>query len=452
MTGKLQIFGATIGVGMIVVSLLLIIGIVWIALFYSDEFLTIYNPFPKGCQDCRLLSGGKMMCKPLPGHTVERGNLHYCKNNELIKIDDTNAWGDRRYCAYCTSDDDCFFGRKKDIIDFEPIYDYGGNLVGYDRIVVDTILITCRTFPAYSILDKNFNKAGSEEACSSDVSGGHYPFSRGVTYLSTGALVCDSSTDQQYRCGGDDNWVSTGQSCTVDPNNLITHSCSHFIDCEVAYHPKSQWMAGDVDCINGLCVLKGEPGDTTTTTTISGDQVQPPTTTGIFAMLDSILVSIGDWILNLFASFNFMSISGNTYDPGTSLTPSVTVTSPIEPDTDYSDGDVTYLYGKWLLYKDQEKINEGEWTQLSSTTYSPSITKTYNQAGRYAFVVVIASAKSTYDYETDTWSSWAISEVDKDAEAFTVGIPEPSEPSVGILDNIINTLVNWLTDLFNIFS
>ena len=218
-------------------------------------------------------------------------------------------------------------------------------------------------------------------------------------------------------------------------------------------------------CENGAC--KPEPAATTTvpgaTTTIS--QPNEPLLEGITTALNNLMGGIQsmvddalDWLKqNLALSYMPLSYtSAGRHPVGDTITVSASLTSSVQIDNDYSDGQVTYLYSRWIIYKDSSNniYDQTSWEQMSSTTFSPSVTKTYNQDGEYVFVAVIASATSQYDYNTGTWGSWSTTEVAKETVVFTVGTPSaPAEPSDlgGLFSNIMSGIANTISSVIEAF-
>lgn len=133
------------------------------------------------------------------------------------------------------------------------------------------------------------------------------------------------------------------------------------------------------------------------------------------------------------------------YPLPSTVTQTLTVTSAKQVDTNYDDGNVLYLYGKWVLIKDEVILdsNGEDGEQLSTSTFSKTFTWTFDQSGNYVYSMIIRSASREYDYTTHTWGNYVYETEGTAVYPFTVGFPEPTQPT-----NIFVGAWNWLADIF----
>lgn len=215
------------------------------------------------------------------------------------------------------------------------------------------------------------------------------------------------------------------------------------------------WNAGK---ISDFCLLTGidswsnqaipNCGITTVTTTTLPIITHPPLF-DISALFRSIWNAISAFISALLQN---IGLAGTGYPTGSDVVVTLNVISSTIPDEVYTDGSVTYLYGKWGLYRNTTLIREGTWEKLSTTSYSVTQTFSGLQDGNYAFIAVIAKATANYNYATMSWSPYTASEVIKDSKIFTIGVTKPPETlQVNIFEaivNFVNGLIQWISSLF----
>jgi len=252
----------------------------------------------------------------------------------------------------------------------------------------------------------------------------------------------------------------TGQTSGTSVGEPQIDRCSSSDDllegvCESSTRAGWSTFSCPSGCSDGVCLTATTSTTSTVppdvTTTIAGPE--EPLLSGIFEALNSALSGLATYASELVAGLSsFLGLSIGNFASGTSVTPSVTVTSSVSIDDEFSDGAVTYTYGKWALYRGTTLVNEGAWEQLSSATYSPTQTFSNLQDGNYAFIGVIVRADANYNYQTGQWSEWTASEVGKTGDTFTIGVPQPpTPPTMNIFDSIIDFfsgVTSWIFGLF----
>ena len=144
----------------------------------------------------------------------------------------------------------------------------------------------------------------------------------------------------------------------------------------------------------------------------------------------------------------FSTVPVDSYNVGDTVTKSLTVeNSSTQIDSDYSDGTVNYVYAKWVIFKDDAVYQSGTWVDLNSPTYTHQFSLVASSPGKYAFVVVLVSASSTFDETANKWSDYTVSKVGTEQYAFTVNAPNPPVPSNALAD-FFNNLLQSLLDVF----
>jgi len=150
----------------------------------------------------------------------------------------------------------------------------------------------------------------------------------------------------------------------------------------------------------------------------------------------------------------FSTVSIDSYNIGDTVTKTLTVSnSSVVVDKNYADGDVNYVYAEWIIIKDGSEYQSGDWVELSSPSYSKHFSQSFSQPGRYAFVVVMVSANSTYDSSTGKWLHYTVSKVGEAEYLFTVNAPEPSDPLSALMEffnNLLSSLVGLIKNIFNL--
>lgn len=142
----------------------------------------------------------------------------------------------------------------------------------------------------------------------------------------------------------------------------------------------------------------------------------------------------------------------DSYNIGDTVTKSLTVSnSSAQADENYADGTVNYIYAKWLILKDEQTYQSGDWVKLSNPTYTHSFSLSPTSPGKYAFAVVLVSASSTFDETTGAWSDYTVSAIGTEKYVFTVNAPTPPAPSnalVEFFNNLVQSLLDLLGNLF----
>jgi len=133
----------------------------------------------------------------------------------------------------------------------------------------------------------------------------------------------------------------------------------------------------------------------------------------------------------------------DNYTQGSTVTQQLSVSTSVEPDTSYSDGSTTYIYGKTSVVKDGNTISETDWQQVNGQTFSREFSRTVSDPGNYGYVVVLAKAESTYEPGSG-WSDYNITRLDDSSYFFRVeSAPEPPSPDNSLqafFDNLLGGL------------
>jgi len=128
----------------------------------------------------------------------------------------------------------------------------------------------------------------------------------------------------------------------------------------------------------------------------------------------------------------------DNYTQGATVTEELSVSTSVEPDTSYSDGSITYIYGKTSVVKNGNTISESDWQDVEGPTFSKQFSRTVSDTGEYGYVVVLAKAESSY--ESGSWSDYNITRLDDSSYFFRVeSAPEPPSPE--------NSLQSFFDDL-----
>ena len=135
-------------------------------------------------------------------------------------------------------------------------------------------------------------------------------------------------------------------------------------------------------------------------------------------------------------------------------TASISVTSSVQPDSDYSDGTVTYLAGQTIILDGAGKIVFSSPIQnLITNNYSYALNWTPNQVGDYAIVSAILEKHSTFNYSTGVWSAYS-SDIQVGLEKIgvsVVSISAPVQPTFNFITffgDLWTSIVSWFTGLF----
>lgn len=74
------------------------------------------------------------------------------------------------------------------------------------------------------------------------------------------------------------------------------------------------------------------------------------------------------------------------------------------PDKDFTDGDITYQYGNWVILDDQNQIiRNGEYSNVSGN-YSEQITISTSRSGNFVLIPYIIEHKISFNMTSATWS------------------------------------------------
>lgn len=129
-----------------------------------------------------------------------------------------------------------------------------------------------------------------------------------------------------------------------------------------------------------------------------------------------------------------------------SKTLSVSTTKQI--DTNHADGEVLYLYGKWVLMKDGAIVETVE-EELTTSSFSHTLSQNFVEDGNYLFTIVLKSASSHFDHTINDWTAYTYIEEDREMYPFTVGYPQPPTP---VWTLIFDSFINGLDVIWNIIG
>jgi len=131
------------------------------------------------------------------------------------------------------------------------------------------------------------------------------------------------------------------------------------------------------------------------------------------------------------------TLTAEAQPPTASIIPS----SNVECDNEWRDGNVSYCYGYWAIYKGGDEFKTGEWQLLDTPEYSHTISESFTIPSKYVYFVVLVKAESTFNPSTGQWNDYTITELDKEAYPFYIIAPEPQSP--------INQLIEWFSNLID---
>ena len=136
----------------------------------------------------------------------------------------------------------------------------------------------------------------------------------------------------------------------------------------------------------------------------------------------------------------------DAYAPGTKVTKTLDVSGTII-DEDYTDGDVTYVYARAVTFFNGNDIITEEWIKLNTHEYEETFSYTWNNAGKYAYVLFMCSAHSEYDYNLGSWSDYIIQPIDKEKYLFNI-FPEAPQDPLQFLADFFDQIINWIKEFF----
>ena len=184
---------------------------------------------------------------------------------------------------------------------------------------------------------------------------------------------------------------------------------------------------------------------------ISGPGPEPPVPTSPppnpLQFLVDLWAGFISWLKSLFGLWAIAP--SDSFMAGDTVSRDLSVTINAVADLDYSDGTVTYIYGRYAVAKDGSIIEEGNWEPLTTNTFVHSFSNAYTQPGTYAYTVVIYSMSSIYDVNTELWGPYTIQNQNTDY-LFKVVSPGPPPNPLQFLIDLWNGFIGWLQSLFGI--
>jgi hypothetical protein len=148
---------------------------------------------------------------------------------------------------------------------------------------------------------------------------------------------------------------------------------------------------------------------------------------------------------------SLLSITGSTSIPINSVQTFTLSTIASEgPDSVYTDGTYSELYGIWLVTDQNKNITAQKttWVKLSNTQYSDNAVVTFPSVGTFSVVSMIVKVPQTF--VNGAWVKGAETVVGQDKLSVVVSLPTPTPtpPSNGILAFLLS-IWNWLISLIS---
>lgn len=137
------------------------------------------------------------------------------------------------------------------------------------------------------------------------------------------------------------------------------------------------------------------------------------------------------------------------YTQGATVSQELSASTSVQPDTEYNDGKVTYIYAKSTVVKEDQTVSESDWVQVDDQSFSKQFSRTFSEPGEYGYVVVLAEAEATYDPGTGSWSNYKITRLDESSYFFRVqSAPEPPVPNNSLqafFDDLLDGILSLIT-------
>jgi len=149
---------------------------------------------------------------------------------------------------------------------------------------------------------------------------------------------------------------------------------------------------------------------------------------------------------------------GQTYQ----VTLNLTSPTPLQQDTDYSDGKVTYIYrietvysvpANKYLYQNQVQLqsvpaNQPIYVTITYKAPSDSEIKSQGIEGKAIAAVALVKVDGTFDYSSGQWQ-WSYNIIDKTAQSFEIKTVQPPQPPpLDWLMQIFQAIINFFKKLF----
>lgn len=139
------------------------------------------------------------------------------------------------------------------------------------------------------------------------------------------------------------------------------------------------------------------------------------------------------------------------------LTPNDQETYTIElttttPDTDYSDGNYQVQYANYgLMDSDNNILVEGSWQEVEGV-YQTQVMLENLVVGDYILFAVITQFDMTFDSQSGTWITSDEYILVNEAISITVehAITPPTSPNPSGFSNLLDSLMNWLSGLWDL--
>lgn len=172
-----------------------------------------------------------------------------------------------------------------------------------------------------------------------------------------------------------------------------------------------------------------------------------PTPTGFFGLLQKI----NDWIQNIFSKLFGLSITGLTnVEPNTMQVYPINMIVPI-PDSDYSDGNISYQYGYWgVVDKNNKTLQSGEILGINGSFITNLTITTPSNPGDYMIIGVVTQSDGVYNYQTKTWTYSQENIINKEAISILNKyiVAPPTKPISGGFTQFIQSIIDFFKKLF----
>jgi len=250
--------------------------------------------------------------------------------------------------------------------------------------------------------------------------------------------------------------ISSGLSTLYE---LSSYACDPNIgSCNLGSDPKSEnfelIFSEPTEITITIMSHSAGPGSSSSQLTLDFEElIIPEPTIPEPSGFSKFINKIKEWIKNLFSNFFiFQSIVGpQTVEPNTQHTYQIDLTAQI-PDSDYTDGTMSYQWGNWALIDSNGNIKqEGIWEEVNGV-YTKSVTiTTPSDIGNYVLVGLITQYDMNFDINTGQWLTGEEQIVNKEAIDLKseYSIISPEIPIPGGFSKFIDSIGEWLNNIWD---
>lgn len=121
-----------------------------------------------------------------------------------------------------------------------------------------------------------------------------------------------------------------------------------------------------------------------------------------------------------FLSFFNVASEPDKVDGNEPVEETLRVQTAVEPEENLGEGRTTKTMATWAIIREGgEVVDRGQWEEVSGE-YTHNFDRQFEEDSHYAYIVMMAEAESTYDFQTEEWRSYEVSSLDQSKYQFEV--------------------------------